>query len=62
MKCKILIATTNQGKSAELAAMLDANVQWLSLADFANIEKVKEDGQGNNLIGWKFRPIKGKPS
>jgi uncharacterized OB-fold protein len=26
------------------------------------IEKVKEDGQGNNLIGWKFRPLKGKVS
>ena len=24
------------------------------------IEKVKEDEQGNNLIGWKFKPIKGK--
>jgi uncharacterized OB-fold protein len=21
------------------------------------IEKVKEDGKGNNLIGWKYRPI-----
>ena len=26
------------------------------------IEKVKEDGQGNNLIGWKFKPLKGKVS
>ena len=23
------------------------------------IEKIKDDGQGNNLIGWKFKPIKG---
>ena len=41
---KILIATTNRGKMAELAAMLNPNVEWLSLADFADIEEVKEDG------------------
>ena len=41
---KILVATTNPGKIAELRAMLDADVKWLGLADFSNIAKVKEDG------------------
>ena len=26
------------------------------------IEKIKEDEKGNNLIGWKFKPIKRKTS
>ena len=41
---KILIATTNPGKIAELTAMLDADVKWLSLADFDDIAEVKENG------------------
>ena len=41
---KILVASTNRGKMAELSAMLDADVQWLSLADFPNAEEVIEDG------------------
>ena len=41
---KILVATTNPGKIAELRAMLNADVKWLSLADFSNIAEVKEDG------------------
>ena len=44
MKRKILVATTNPGKAAELRAMLDADVTWLSLADFPGIPEVKEDG------------------
>ena len=44
MERKILVATTNPGKIAELKAMLDADVKWLSLADFSNIAEVKEDG------------------
>ena len=44
MKRNILIATTNPGKMAELAAMLDADVQWLSLADFPSLAEIKEDG------------------
>lgn len=42
---KILIATTNPGKKAELSAMLDADVRWLSLSDFPNLEEVVEDGK-----------------
>ena len=45
MKRKILIATTNAGKVAELSAMLDADFQLLSLSDFDNISKIEEDGQ-----------------
>ena len=45
MRKKILVATTNPGKMAELSAMLDAEVQWLSLADFAGIDEIPEDGQ-----------------
>lgn len=41
---KILVATTNPGKAAELQTMLDADVNWLSLADFPDIPLVKEDG------------------
>jgi XTP/dITP diphosphohydrolase len=41
---KILVATTNPGKAAELRAMLDADVNFLSLADFPGITEVKEDG------------------
>lgn len=42
---KILVASTNRGKMAELSAMLEANVEWLTLADFDNIEEVTEDGE-----------------
>ena len=41
---KILVATTNQGKLAELSVMLDMDIQWLSLADFSGIDEVEEDG------------------
>ncbi|MHC4633309.1 MAG: XTP/dITP diphosphatase [Planctomycetota bacterium] len=44
MKRKILVATTNPGKAAELKAMLDLDVNWLTLADFPDIPEVKEDG------------------
>ena len=44
MKRKILVATTNPGKIAELRAMLDANVKWLSLDDFKRVAEVEEDG------------------
>jgi XTP/dITP diphosphohydrolase len=44
MRRRILVATTNRGKMAELSAMLDADVDWLTLADFPNIPEVEEDG------------------
>jgi XTP/dITP diphosphohydrolase len=44
MRRRILIATTNRGKMAELSAMLDADVQWLGLADFPDVTEVEEDG------------------
>ena len=44
MKRKILVATTNPGKADELEAMLDLDVDWLTLADFPDIPEVKEDG------------------
>jgi len=44
MKRKILVASTNPGKIAELKAMLDADIQWLRLSDFSDIEEIEEDG------------------
>ena len=41
---KILVATTNPGKVAELRAMLDTDVEWLGLVDFPNAPEVDEDG------------------
>jgi len=43
MKHKILVATTNPGKIAEIRAMLNLDVQWMGLSDFPDIEQVKED-------------------
>jgi XTP/dITP diphosphohydrolase len=43
--CKrILVASTNPGKLGELRAMLDADVEWVGLADYPGIKEVKEDG------------------
>jgi XTP/dITP diphosphohydrolase len=44
MKHKILVATGNPGKMAELKAMLDFDVEWLSLSEFTGIAEIKEDG------------------
>lgn len=41
---KILVATTNPGKIAEIRAMLDLDVEWLSLSDFSGIKQIEEDG------------------
>ncbi len=41
---KILVATTNPGKIAELRALLGADVQWLGLSDFGGIVEIEEDG------------------
>jgi XTP/dITP diphosphohydrolase len=43
-KPKILVATTNRGKIAELQAMLGTELRWLSLADFDEMPEVVEDG------------------
>jgi len=45
MKRDILIATTNPGKIAEIKAMLQADVNWLSLSDFPALAEIKEDGK-----------------
>jgi XTP/dITP diphosphohydrolase len=42
---KILVATTNVGKIAELKAMLDLDAQWLDLSYYPEIEEIEEDGQ-----------------
>lgn len=42
---KILVATTNIGKIAELKAMLDLDTQWLDLSYYPEIEEIEEDGQ-----------------
>jgi XTP/dITP diphosphohydrolase len=44
MKRKILVASTNPGKIAELKAMLEAEAEWLGLSDFEQIDEVEEDG------------------
>ncbi|MFB0553301.1 MAG: RdgB/HAM1 family non-canonical purine NTP pyrophosphatase, partial [Phycisphaerae bacterium] len=43
-KKKILVATTNPGKIAELRAMLDFDVEWLGMSDVGDIAEIKEDG------------------
>jgi XTP/dITP diphosphohydrolase len=43
-KIKILIATGNPGKIVEIRAMLDADVQWLGLADLQPMDEIAEDG------------------
>jgi XTP/dITP diphosphohydrolase len=42
---KILVASTNPGKIAELRAMLDLDVEWVGLADFPDTSEIKEDGK-----------------
>ena len=41
---RILVASTNPGKMAELRAMLDADVEWVGLSDFPGLPEVEEDG------------------
>lgn len=45
MKRKILVATTNHGKIAELRAMLDLDVEWAGLGDFPELDEIEEDGE-----------------
>ena len=44
MKRRILIATTNPGKIAELKAMLNVEVKLVGLSEFAGMGEVQEDG------------------
>jgi XTP/dITP diphosphohydrolase len=41
---KILVATTNPGKIAELRTMLDLDLEWLGMSDVGDIAEIKEDG------------------
>ena len=41
---KILVATTNPGKVAEIRAMLGGQTNWLSLADVGPVAEIAEDG------------------
>jgi len=41
---KILVASGNPGKLAELRSMLGGDVEYVGLADFPDVEEVKEDG------------------
>ena len=42
MKRKILVATTNVGKIAELKAMLDLDADWLDLSYYPEVEEIEE--------------------
>lgn len=42
---RVLVATTNPGKVAELQDLLSQDIQWLSLADVASMPAVEEDGR-----------------
>jgi XTP/dITP diphosphohydrolase len=42
---KILVASTNPGKLKELREMLEGDIEWVSLADFPNIDEIEEDGK-----------------
>ena len=42
---KILVATTNPGKIAELKSMLGDDIQWIGLADFPDVPEIEEDGK-----------------
>ncbi|GAI14380.1 unnamed protein product [marine sediment metagenome] len=44
MRRRILVASTNPGKIAELKAMLGDDVEWVSLSDFKGVEEITEDG------------------
>ncbi len=42
---RILVASTNPGKLAEIRAMLGVDIEWATLRDFPNVAKIEEDGQ-----------------
>jgi XTP/dITP diphosphohydrolase len=45
MSRRILVASTNPGKLAELSAMLDLDIVWLGLADFPDAAEIEENGR-----------------
>ncbi|MHC4122243.1 MAG: XTP/dITP diphosphatase [Planctomycetota bacterium] len=45
MKRKIVVASTNPGKISELSAMLEGDIEWISLAGFEGIGEIAEDGE-----------------
>jgi len=42
---RILVASTNPGKLAEIRAMLSGDIQWVGLSDFSGLAEIKEDGR-----------------
>jgi len=44
MKRKIVVATSNPGKIAELEAMLEGDIELVGLADFEGLVEIEEDG------------------
>ena len=48
MKRKILVATTNPGKLAEIRQMLGDDIEWVGLRDFPNIGEIEEDGKAKS--------------
>ncbi|AQT70211.1 dITP/XTP pyrophosphatase [Anaerohalosphaera lusitana] len=45
MSRRILVASTNPGKMRELSALLDLDIEWLTLKDFPDVPEVVEDGK-----------------
>jgi len=45
LRRKLLVATTNPGKIAELQAMLEGDVEWVGLTQFPLVGPIEEDGE-----------------
>jgi XTP/dITP diphosphohydrolase len=45
MERRILVATTNPGKLAEISQMLGGGIEWVGLGDFPDIPEIEEDRQ-----------------
>lgn len=41
---KILVASTNPGKVAEIKQMLGSDIEWVGLSEFPDLQEIKEDG------------------
>ena len=42
---RILVASTNPGKLAEMRQMLGGDIEWVGLGDFPDIPEIEEDGK-----------------